>query len=55
MAVFYRSGSYPDGCMAEQIVPTDEWPGGCDAGVTNFIDIQLVGTYSRYQEIYRRG
>jgi gluconate 2-dehydrogenase gamma chain len=41
--------------LAEQIIPTDEWPGGRDAGVTNFIDIQLVGTYSRYQEIYRKG
>jgi gluconate 2-dehydrogenase gamma chain len=41
--------------LAEQMVPTDEWPGGCKAGVTNFIDIQLVGPYSRYQEKYRKG
>ena len=41
--------------LAEQIIPTDEWPGGSDADVTNFIDKQLVGTYSRYQETYRRG
>ena len=41
--------------LAEQIIPTDEWPGGRDAGVTNFIDMQLTGPYTRYQEIYRKG
>ena len=41
--------------LVEQIIPTDEWLGGRDAGVTNFIDKQLTGPYARYQEIYRRG
>jgi len=41
--------------LVEQIIPTDEWPGARDAGVTNFIDNQLAGVYSRYQETYRRG
>jgi gluconate 2-dehydrogenase gamma chain len=41
--------------LVEQIIPTDEWPGGRDAGVTNFIDKQLTGPYTRYQEIYRKG
>lgn len=41
--------------IAEQIIPTDEWPGGRDAGVTNFIDKQLIGPYIKYQEIYRKG
>lgn len=41
--------------LVEQIIPTDEWPGGRDAGVTNFIDMQLTGPYTRYQEIYRKG
>ena len=41
--------------LVEQIIPTDEWPGGRDAGVTNFIDNQLVGPYTRYQETYRKG
>jgi len=41
--------------LVEQIIPTDEWPGGRDAGVTNFIDQQLVGPYKRYQETYRKG
>lgn len=41
--------------LVEQIIPTDEWPGARDAGVTNFIDKQLVGPYARYQETYRKG
>ena len=41
--------------FAEQIVPTDEWPGGRDSGVTNFIDKQLVGPYVRFQSKYRKG
>ena len=41
--------------LVEQIIPTDEWPGGRDSGVTSFIDQQLTGPYTRYQEIYRRG
>ncbi|HTY00804.1 MAG TPA: gluconate 2-dehydrogenase subunit 3 family protein [Bacteroidota bacterium] len=41
--------------IAEQIIPTDEWPGGRDAGVANFIDIQLAGPYKRFQSVYRKG
>lgn len=41
--------------VADQIIPPDEWPGGKDSGVTNFIDKQLVGPYVRFQEDYRKG
>lgn len=41
--------------LAEQIIPTDEWAGGKDAGVTNYIDIQLTGPYLRHQDNYRKG
>lgn len=41
--------------IAEQIVPTDAWPGGRDAGVADFIDIQLAGPYRRYRQDYSRG
>lgn len=41
--------------IAEQIVPTDAWPGGRDAGVADFIDIQLAGPYRRYRQDYTRG
>jgi gluconate 2-dehydrogenase gamma chain len=41
--------------IAEQIIPTDEWPGGKDAGAANFITIQLNGPLKRFQPDYRRG
>ena len=41
--------------LADQIIPPDEWPGGRESGVTNFIDKQLVGPYIRFQSIYRKG
>ncbi|HET6558992.1 MAG TPA: gluconate 2-dehydrogenase subunit 3 family protein [Prolixibacteraceae bacterium] len=41
--------------LVEQIIPTDEWPGARDAGVTNFIDQQLSGTYAQHHEMYRNG
>ncbi len=41
--------------IAEQIIPSDEWPGGRESGVTNFIDIQLIGPYQRFRSTYRKG
>jgi gluconate 2-dehydrogenase gamma chain len=41
--------------IAEQIIPADEWPGGRDSGVTNFIDKQLMEPYVRFQSKYRKG
>ena len=41
--------------IAEQIIPTDEWPGGRDAGVANFITLQLNGPLKRFQPDYRKG
>jgi len=41
--------------IAEQIIPTDEWPGGRDAGVVNFMEKQLAGPYRRFQPDYRKG
>jgi gluconate 2-dehydrogenase gamma chain len=41
--------------LAEQIIPPDEWMGGREAGVTNFIDKQVTGVYSRYLRTYRTG
>ena len=41
--------------IVEQIIPTDEWLGAKDAGVTNYIDKQLVGPLSRFQEKYKKG
>jgi len=41
--------------IVEQIIPTDEWMGAKDAGVTNYIDKQLMGPLSRFKETYRNG
>lgn len=41
--------------IAEQIIPADQDPGATDAGVINFIDKQLSGFYSNFQENYRSG
>jgi gluconate 2-dehydrogenase gamma chain len=41
--------------IAEQIIPTDNWPGGKEAGVANFLDLQLAGPYNRFQPDYRKG
>jgi len=41
--------------ISEQIIPTDEWPGGKETGVANFLDLQLAGPYHRFQQDYRKG
>ena len=41
--------------LADQIIPPDDWPGGSESGVTNFIDKQLIGPYFRFQNDYRKG
>ncbi len=41
--------------IVEQIIPTDEWSGAKDAKVTNFIDKQLTGPLSGFQERYKSG
>ncbi len=41
--------------FAEQIIPADQDPGATDANIINFIDKQLVGPYTRFQENYRKG
>lgn len=41
--------------IVEQIIPTDEWMGAKDAGVTNYIDKQLTSHLSRFKENYKKG
>ena len=41
--------------VSEQFIPADKDPGATDANVINFIDKQLVGPYTRFQEEYRMG
>jgi gluconate 2-dehydrogenase gamma chain len=41
--------------ICEQIIPADRDPGARDAGVVNFIDIQLAKRFRRYRSVYREG
>jgi len=41
--------------IVEQIIPTDDFPGGKWANVSNFIDKQLITYYSKHQLAYREG
>ncbi len=41
--------------IVEQIIPTDDFPGGKWANVSNFIDKQLDTYYRKHQLAYREG
>ena len=41
--------------ICERIIPADQDPGATEAGVVNFIDLQLMGPYKRYHASYRQG
>jgi gluconate 2-dehydrogenase gamma chain len=41
--------------IVEQIIPTDDFPGGKWANVSNFIDKQLNSYYRKHQMAYRNG
>jgi gluconate 2-dehydrogenase gamma chain len=41
--------------ICERIIPADQDPGAMEAGVVNFIDLQLMGPYKRYRASYRQG
>jgi len=41
--------------ISDQIIPPDQDPGGKEAGVPNFIEIQLAGPYKRFQKDYKEG
>jgi gluconate 2-dehydrogenase gamma chain len=41
--------------IVEQIIPTDDFPGGKWANVSNFIDRQLNSYYTKHQIEYREG
>jgi gluconate 2-dehydrogenase gamma chain len=44
------------GAIAEQLVPKDEYPGGEEAGVVQFIDAKLAGPYGEfYVDRYESG
>ena len=41
--------------ICDQIIPADDFPSASQAGVLNYIDLQLAGHYRRHQKAYREG
>jgi len=41
--------------ICERIIPADQDAGATEAGVVNFIDLQLMGPYKRHRAAYRQG
>jgi gluconate 2-dehydrogenase gamma chain len=41
--------------LCDQIIPADDFPSASQAGVLNYIDLQLAGPYRRHQKTYREG
>src|SRR5690242_7642622 len=41
--------------ICEQMIPSDRDPGARDAGVVNYIDLQLSRRFRRHRELYRSG
>jgi len=41
--------------ICDQIIPADEFPSASQAGVLNFIDLQLRGPYKRHRQTYLLG
>lgn len=41
--------------VAEQVIPSDDLPGGRAAGVSTYIDRQLISYYRHWQQRYRQG
>ncbi len=41
--------------VCDRIIPADQDPGAAWAGVVNYIDVQLTGSYRRHQKAYRQG
>lgn len=41
--------------LCEQIIPSDEFAGATDAGVVNYIELQLQGPLKRFEKYYHAG
>lgn len=40
----------------ERLIPADEkWPGAAEAGVVNYIDLQMAGQWGKGEQLYRHG
>jgi gluconate 2-dehydrogenase gamma chain len=52
---FSAREAYTVDAICEQIIPADGYPGASQAGVVNFIDLQLTKSYRKYRDAYRKG
>ena len=43
------------GAICDQIIPADDFPSASQAGVLNYIDLQLMGHYRRHRKTYLEG
>src|ERR1017187_2047973 len=41
--------------ICDRLIPADQAPGAREAGVVNYIDIQLTRPFKKHQEDYRKG
>ena len=41
--------------ICDRLIPVDQDPGAREAGVVNYIDIQLTRPFKKHQEAYRKG
>jgi len=41
--------------ICDRLIPSDQDPGATEAGVPNFLDLQLMGPYKRHRSSYRQG
>jgi gluconate 2-dehydrogenase gamma chain len=40
----------------DRLIPADEkWPGAAEAGVVNYIDLQMAGSWGKGEQLYRHG
>jgi hypothetical protein len=54
--IFTASQAAMVGAIAEQLIPKDDYPGGKEAGVVQFIDAKLAGPYGKfYVDRYQSG
>ncbi len=52
---FTREEGQTVAAICARLIPADQDPGATEAGIVNFIDLQLMGPYKRYRASYRQG
>ena len=50
-----EEAAFVEAAVARLIPADDQWPGALEAGVANFIDLQLNGAWGAGERLYRSG